>query len=521
MRTVYSLKNVSVGIAAQIIIVLLGFVSRKVFVDQLGIEYLGIDGLLTNVLSVLALIESGIGISIVYNLYKPLAEKDQEKTIALIQLYQKAYAVLALLIFMITLCLYPFLGYFIKDDQAIPELTFIYFIFAAKNIVSFLNAHKFALINADQRGYVLIRINLLFQVLTTMSKITILYMTENYVFFLLFDLFLYIIQIAVNTRSVHKRYPFIKTKQKYQVDAKTKANLIMNVKAMFFHNLGSFLVTGTDNLLISGFIGLAAVGIYTNYLMIIQQLAALVKPVISGVGASIGNLIATETREKNEFIFNITFFVSFSVFSICVIFLYNLLDSFITWWLGGQFILEKGVLLIILMNFYLNGMRSAVVTFKSKAGLFVQDKYVPVVEGVINLIVSLILVRQFGLAGIFIGTTVSHLLTSFWTQPIIVFKHLFKRTARSFYQKYLYYTCLALLVGIGTTMLCELFTDENRFMILIAKGLVCLAIPSICYSILFYKTPEFQYLLQSLRAVLAWRKEKKKQQVSGSTTSLD
>src|SRR3954452_9681446 len=136
MRTTNSVKNISIGIISQIVIVLLGLISRKVFLDSLGIEYLGIDGLLTNVIAIMALVESGIGMSIVYNLYKPLAENNKNKVIALIQLYKKAYGVLAIIILFISIIIYPFLGNIMKGQDSISNFPIIYFLFVAKNMIS-------------------------------------------------------------------------------------------------------------------------------------------------------------------------------------------------------------------------------------------------------------------------------------------------------------------------------------------------------------------------------------------------
>jgi hypothetical protein len=207
MRINNSIKNISIGIFSQVFIVLLGFISRKVFLDSLGTEYLGVNGLLTNILTMLALVEGGIGASIVYNLYKPLAEDDKPKIIALIQLFKKAYAVLAAIIFVLSAALYPFLGNIMKGSSgSVSYITIVYFIFVAKNMVSYLNAHKVSLINADQKGYVLSKIEFGFQVFTTIAKIIVLILTKNYVLFLLIELVLYIIQTMYTGWIVNKRY---------------------------------------------------------------------------------------------------------------------------------------------------------------------------------------------------------------------------------------------------------------------------------------------------------------------------
>ena len=194
MRTKNSIKNIYMGILTQIILTLLGFVSRKVFLDSLGTEYLGINGLLTNILSMLSLVEGGIGTSIVYNLYKPLAENNTKKITALVQLYKKLYSILAIIIFILSVGMYGILDKFIKGGTTVPYISIVYFIFTLKNLMSYLNAHKWSLINADQKGYILSKYNLIFSIVTTVSKILILMITNNYILFLLIEVIIFTIE---------------------------------------------------------------------------------------------------------------------------------------------------------------------------------------------------------------------------------------------------------------------------------------------------------------------------------------
>ncbi|MGZ0876529.1 lipopolysaccharide biosynthesis protein [Priestia megaterium] len=514
MRTEQSIKNIFISIFSQLIIVALGFISRKVFLDSLGVNYLGVNGLLTNVLSMMALVEGGIGLSIVYNLYKPLAESDRKKVIALVQLYKKVYKILALITLLISLCLYPFLEHLMKEGESISNITIIYFLFVAKNIVSYLNAHKWSLINADQRGYVLVRMELFFQVTTTVAKILVLIATENYILYLLIEFFIYIIQNITNGIIVNKRYSYIKTKTKHSIDNDTKENLKKNVKALFLHNIGGFCVFGTDNILISSFVSIATVGLYSNYTMITQQLASLISPLLGGIGASVGNLIATESNEKNYSVFKIAYLMNFWIYSFSLIFLYNLLEPFINWWLGDGYLLDNVAFIFILINFYLNGMRTAISTFKNKAGLFVQDKYAPLFEGLINLVFSLVLVKYLGLTGIFLGTAISTLSTVFWTQPVIVYKNVFKRSVWSYFKSYSFYALLTIGTCFITTIACNNFVEGGNFISLLLKGIICLVIPNSIYVIVFFKTAEFQYLTNILKSNL-FKLRRKRQIIKG------
>ena len=502
MRVKNSMKNIFISIVTQIVIILLGFISRKVFIDNLGTEYLGINGLLTNILSMLSLVEGGIGLSIVYNLYKPLAENDTEKITALVQLYKKLYLILAIAIFILSTIMYMFLGTFIKGGTTVPFVGVVYFIFVIKNMISYLNAHKWSLINADQKGYVIAKYNLLFNIVTTTAKIIVLQLTKNYILYLFIELAIFLVQNIYNGRIVDNRYPYIRLKQKHDVDKETKDNLIINVKALFLHNIGTYCVFGTDNLLISSFIGLKTVGMYSNYTMITTQLSSLLTPVLNGIGASVGNLIATESKEKSYQIFNVVYLINFWIYSFSVIFLYNLLEPFINWWLGEGLLLNNIAFIFILINFYLTGLRVSVSTFKTKAGIFVNDKYAPLIESIINLGASIILEKYFGLLGIFMGTTISTVCVPLWLQSKLVYNKIFDKSVVEYFNKYIIYALLTLIVGFITTSLCNKFIVIDGFIALVIKGIVCVLSVNIFYFIIFHRTDEFKYIWQIIKPII-------------------
>lgn len=494
MRVKNSLRNIYMNILTQVVIILLGFISRKVFLDNLGEEYLGVNGLLINLISMMSLVEGGIGLSIVYNLYKPLAEKDEEKIISLVQLYKKIYRILSFIIFGISLIIYPFLGYLMKDVTEVKYIGIVYFLFVFRNIVSYLNAHKWSLINADQKGYVLARYNLFFNIVTTIAKIIILVVTKNYILYLMIELIIFIVQNIWIGKIVNARYKYIVTDKKYEVSSDTKKNIIENVKALFLHNIGGWCVFGTDNILISAFISTKIVGLYSNYTMILDQVCSLINMFLNGVGESVGNLVAVESEEKKYTVFKVIFLVNFWFYSLAVIFLYNLIEPFINWWLGDGLLLGKLAFIFILINFYMKGLRASISMFKTKSGIFKNDKYVPLIESIINLGSSIILLKYFGIAGVFMGTTISTVMLPFLIQPKLVYKYVFNKPVIEYFKRYIYFVLITLFSGCITTSLCRLIIG-NGLLFLTIRGIVCLIIPNLIYICLFHKSDEFKYLL--------------------------
>jgi O-antigen/teichoic acid export membrane protein len=335
-------------------------------------------------------------------------------------------------------------------------------------------------------------------------RIVVLLWTKDYVIYLLIELLLFIVQTLFSTRIVDRKYAYIRTKETYKLGKEETGQLIRNVKALFFHNIGSYFVFGTDNILISTFIGVATVGLYSNYTMLIGQLGSILLPTLNGMGASVGNLIAKESKEKSYAVFNVMYFINFWVYSASAIFLYNIVEPFITWWLGREYLLDSFTLIMILANFYVTGMRASVLIFKNKSGIFVQDKYMPLAEAAINLGSSLILVKYLGLPGIFLGTLISTLSIAFWNVPRLVFKLLFQLPVRHYFKKYALFAALTIAVGWITTLLSHaIVKDGGGIVSLLVRAAISLSVPNLIYLGFFYKREEFAYIVQSAKRLLS------------------
>lgn len=236
--------------------------------------------------------------------------------------------------------------------------------------------------------------------------------------------------------------------------------------------------------------------------MITTQVSLLIQAVLNNIGHSVGNLIATANKEKIYRIFKVTYLINFWIYSIAIIFLYNLLEPFIDLWLGKGLLLDKLTFIVILVNFYISGMRNSISTFKSKAGIFSNDRYVPLIESVVNLGSSIVLVKYFGLAGIFIGTTISTILFPLWIQSKLVYNNLFEKSVIEYFKKYIFYMSITLITCIITTKICNNLITEISFIKLVLKGLICITIPNLLYVTIFFRTEEFKYILNIFKSMI-------------------
>lgn len=500
MRTKYSLINITVGLGNQIIITLLSFISRTVFINTLGIEYLGINGLFTNILAMLSLAEAGLGASIVYSLYKPVAGNDIQKIKVLMKFYRNIYFVISLIILVLGLALMPFLDFFIKDSN-IKNVHLIYLIFLLNTVAPYLYVHKNSFLNVCQKGYIVTGIYSVSSILSVLIKIGILHFTQNYILYLIIDSVITIINSIILALIVNRMYPYLKTKVKEKLDESTRKGITKNVKAIVFQNIGNYLVFGTDNIIISSFISVAAVGIYSNYNMLMEISRTFINQVFNNIYHSFGNLVAKESVEKIYSVYKTYRFLNFWLYSIFTIFLAIMLEPFISIWIGPQFLMEKGLLFILLFIFYEKGMRNSITTIKTTSGIYHEDRFAPLVQAFINLFVSIVLVKFIGIMGVFIGTLVSAIAVPFWYTPFLVYKKIFKTPVSNYYISYIIY----LSIGIATYCTTHFTThsiEVLNYQSLILKGILCFLIPNFMYVVIFHRTNEFMYLYRVIKKII-------------------
>jgi O-antigen/teichoic acid export membrane protein len=500
MRVKHTIVNIAAGIGNQLIITLLSFISRTVFINILGIEYLGINGLFTNILAMLALAEAGIGSSIMYSLYKPVADNDQVKINKLMRLYKQAYMIIALVVTLLGLSLLPFLGSIVNNTD-VPHITAIYLIFLLNTVSPYFFSYKNAFLNVNQKGYIVTLSFTVSSIISSCLKIGILYYTKNYILFLVVDSVITIVTAASVTVVANRMYPYLRNKAIGKLDKVTKSGIVKNVKAIILQNIGSYLVLGTENILISIYVSVAAVGLYSNYKMLIEIGRTFIYQVFNNMYHSIGNLVSQESDDKIYSIYKIMLLLSFWLYSLCAIVLYLLMEPFITLWIGSKYVMSSGVLVILLLMFLERGMRNAISTIKTTAGIFHEDRFVPLGQAAISLLVSILMVRQIGITGIFIGSLLSAVALPFWTTPYLVYKKVFHRSVLEHYRIYVFY----LVIGFGAFYASDFivgYIHMAGFLQLIVKALVSFMTVMVIYLLVFHRTEEFAYLAGIVRTII-------------------
>ena len=498
MRSKNATMNIIIGFSGQILNLILNFILRKIFVIELGMDNLGVQGLFSNMITVLSLAELGIGSAIVYSLYKPLAEKDEEKIRQIMHLYHKAYTVIAGIVFLLGICLIPFLQVIVKEHGNVPHLKLIYMLYVMNATATYLLSYKRSIIIADQKAYVVNLIDNGFLILTVIVQCIFMILTKSFVVYMMVQIALTVIKNILITIEAHRRYPLLKIKAKEKLPKAEMGLLYKNINALFLYKISSVVITATDNIIISTFLGVRMVGIYSGYSLIIQGVTNLLVQMFNALTASVGNLSLEDDKEKRYFIFNIIELFSFWCYGFCTVCLWQLLNPFITCWLGEEYLLNNGVVALLVLIFYISGMLTSLRVFRNGFGLFRQGKMRPVVESIVNIAVSIVLVQKLGLVGVFLGTIISRLTVTFWLDPHVVFKYALERHTAPYYKRYV--VRLGILLGIMgiTTGICSFITLTGIWEIAL-KLVICLIVPNVIYLMIYGRSKEFRY---GLKAVL-------------------
>ena len=424
-RKKQAFKNLSSGLLSQLLISILSLFTTRIIKQNLGFEVLGLNGVFTNIISFLNLSELGLSAAVTFALYKPIADNDKETICGILNFFKNTYRIIGSSIILIGLILIPTLKYFVNTTLDMNYVIKIYLLFITNASVSYFLNYKTILIRADQKNYILTLTSIISAYFTKITQLVILITTKNYLLYLSIEVFTTIVINIIFACFANKLYPYIIKYKKNKITKENKNLLITKIKALFFHKIGSYVLNGTDNIIISTFLSIKTVGLYGSYFTVFRLLNRIICDLFYSLEPSIGNYMATEKKEKHYLLFNKVLFITDLINIFVPVCFGILIKPFITVWLGSDSLLTASIPILLSIYLFFDISRMPILIFKDSAGLYEQDKYAPLCEACINLISSIILVKLIGLPGVIIGTLLSYLLVPIWIGPTIIFKNIF------------------------------------------------------------------------------------------------
>lgn len=490
-----SALNFASGFLGRVLTILLNFVVRTIFIYCLNEAYLSVNGLYSNILTVLSLAELGFGSAMVYRMYAPVAVKDYQKTAALLQFYKKIYIIIGVVIFLLGLCVIPFMDYIIKDKPDISGLTLYYILFLVNTSISYwFSSYKASVLYADQKEYIKTNVQNTMAILQSGLQIVLLLLFRKYLLYLLVQL---VGNIFLNLYVAHladKRYPEIQTYQGASLSAEERVQIRKDTEALVLSRFGHVALNGTDNIIISAVVGVLWVGRLSNYTLICDSVTSVLCQITAAITGSLGNFFATEDKHAGYALFKKVEFLNFWLYGFSFIALVTLLDPFVQIWAGGRFVMGLPISIAIAINFFVAGYMNTLWVFRSTLGLFKQGKFRPILVAILNIVLSIILGRLWGVFGVLFATFLSRAAISLWYDPLILHRYGFEVSCKPFFARYFRRVLLltAVLIAMLTIrhVVLSSATTVLRFAVM---TMVTAIVPNAIFWLAYRRCEEYAY----------------------------
>ncbi len=507
-RSYNSIKNILFGGLGHIVSLTLEFIVRTVFIYKLSQEYLGINGLLVSILSVLSISELGIGTAITFALYEPIAKSDFDKISQLMCLYKKCYRFIGLAVLIIGLAIIPIVPMIVDEPSIDIDITIIYLLFLGESCSSYLFfSYKNAFLIANQEVHIVSFVKMIVQILKAILRILILVFlnqNKNFCFYLysMVGILCTIVTNIIISTIVDKLYPYVND-FRGELDKREKQKIFKNVVALSLDKISYVMNSSADNIIITKFVGLIANGIYSNYSLIVSSITTGIGIISTSLVAGIGNLNAIETKAKKEDFFNKLRFFYAWLYGELYIGMYCLINPFIAFIWGESNLLSQITVFAILLNFLTSGLIGALVDYRDACGVYWENRFVPLICAGLNILLSLLGAGLFnmGIMGILLATTVSRTIVVFPYYSKVIFNKIFEKSAKV-YMVTTIVIAISIIIG-GNIMLyiCSLVTSSG-IKGLIIKFILCAFLPNMVICLAFFKNKNFSYWVKKILSII-------------------
>lgn len=509
-RTSNAIKNTWFGMLGKIANLILAFASRTIFIYFLGSTYLGVNGLYSEILSLLSFAELGFGSAMIYAMYKPVADNDIEKIIKLLNFYKTIYRIIAGVIAGLGICILPFLPYIVKgaDWLSNAQLELYFIIFLTNTVVGYFVTYKYAYLNALQKNYINTNIDTIVNTVSYCIQMIVILAFKNFLLYLLANSVVLIVSRVVIAFYLNRTYPILKEKPKIPLSVSEKRPIYTEVKGVAIHQFSSVAVHSTDNILISMIsgMGVVAVGYISNYNMLINSVLGFVTILFSSVTSGFGNLVATSTVDNYHKVFKEINFLNFWIYGFCSICFWILIPPFIALWIGKDKLIDIFSFTLIILNTYLQGQSVAFNNARIAKGNFGRDKIWALAQAIVNLIVSIVAGYCLGLVGIYIGTVVSRLVYVIF-RPYSTYRFLFQKSSKEYYKSFISYLVVVVCVAFISKMLTyRLLENVSVFSFIIASILVFIIV-NLCFFLFFMKSYELKAWKERIYNIIKYRRK--------------
>ena len=505
-RTKNTIRNTAWGAIYRITTIIGPFAVKTLIVRQLGLEYSGLSSLFTSILTVLNLTNMGFSSSIVFTMYKAIVNDDIDTQCAMINFYRRVYRIVGLVILALGLALMPFLPHFVKGDcPSDINLYILFAIYLAETSMDYLMfAYVTAIFTAYQRNDITLKISTIRYIIQySLQAIALLVVPNYYVYIIILPLMVIPNNIA-NYIASRREYPQLTCRG--TLDKAIKKDIYLRVSTLFGHKVGSTVLVSVDSIIISAFLGLRMMGIYGNYYYILTAVNALVEIITNGALSGIGNKLITDTREENYKLFKTLSYgwmFLIGMAAACMLCLYQPFIAGI--WYDSDYLLDTGIVVLIVIYFYSWMFRIMQLTYRDAAGLWTEDWLKPYVAMITNIVGSVWMVKVTGsVAGVLVPTIFVFFCIYFPWEAFVLFKKLFDEKLSSYIFASVKYTIISAGSCALSLFVCMQIAPANTAISFIIRLPIVVLIHCVLWGIITYRSDEFRSL--SKRVIVITKK---------------
>ncbi len=493
-KTKNATRNVFFGTILKLYEILVPFIFRTVMVHTIGVQYLGLNSLFISVLRVLNLAELGVGSAMVFSMYKPIAENDTVRVNALMRLYRLYYRVIGLVIAVVGLALTPFIPRLIHGKvPADMNVYILYLLNLSVTVLSYwLFAYKNSILHAYQRTDLISKVGLgAFTFKYAMQLVSLVYF-KNYYLYVIFRIIAQILTNIVTAVVSHKYYPQYRPQGELPKDEVSQINA--RIRDLFTAKLGGTIIHSADTIVISAFLGLTMLAKFQNYYYILSSIMAFVTILNTSVVAGIGNSLITKSRSENYQEFRSFSFLQYWIIGFCVCCFSTLFQPFMKLWMGEKLMFPYPFVILICLVFAGERIVMMMSVYKDAGGIWHEDRFRPLVSGVCNLVINVIMVQFLGIYGIVLSTVISYFLISIPWIIKNVFGLIFTdESMGAFAADLVRWALLIAAAAVINYQVCNLVPLQGIGEIA-AKLVISIIIPNALFILLFHKKQEFKTL---------------------------
>lgn len=491
-----SIINICVSISFKIVILVVTLLVRRFLIKYIGNEINGLNSLYLSIVGFLSVAELGVGSAITFCMYKPIIENDVEKVAGLYCLFKKLYLMIGIVILIAGLALMPFLPYFAKDYLEINVNLYLTFgLMLISIVLSYCFSAKSSLITAYKDNYIVTTITSLGTIMQCILQIVVLIFTKSYVWYLVCRIIAILFQWILTEIYARKDHSDI-INLHVKIDPNTKKYVTRSIKAMFMHKIGDILVNTADSVIISIFIGVVLLGKYSNYVTIVSSMMGLITLFFTPLTAIIGHMSANGDVEAEKKYCN--FFHTFNFIIGCIFFLgyYAVIDDVVAICFDKNLELGRDVVIVITINYFIQFMRQSINLFRDATGTFYYDRYKPLIEGAINIILSVIFVNIFGIVGVIVATIITNIFICHIVEPYVLYVHAFDDNPKKYYLRNYAYIFLFLITLFVFTFIRIDF--DNVWISFIVNGVLSVMIAIFPCIVAFIFSKDFRFYFNKI-----------------------